>query len=69
MFYEEEIINGILCWRGTPDGHWTKKTQRELTSMLMEVRMRKPIQTQAQPYELIPYWQRPDYKYPQPATC
>ena len=23
MYYEEQIINGVLCWRNDPDGPWT----------------------------------------------
>lgn len=22
MYYEEEIIDGVLMWRGSPDGEW-----------------------------------------------
>lgn len=25
MYYEEKIIDGILYWRGTPDGEWIVK--------------------------------------------
>jgi hypothetical protein len=43
MFYEEAIINGVLCWRNSPKdckghGNWIEKSPQELTTMLMEWR-------------------------------
>lgn len=38
MFYEECILDGILCFRNHPDGDWRKKTKKELTAMLLEAR-------------------------------
>jgi hypothetical protein len=38
MYYEEKVIDGILCWRGTPTGGWLPKTRRELTAALVELR-------------------------------
>ncbi len=34
MYYEEEIIDGILCHRGTPDGEWVPFTLEALTTAL-----------------------------------
>lgn len=34
-FYEECVIDGVLCWRDSPDGGWTQKTTEELTEMLI----------------------------------
>ena len=30
MYYEEKIINGILCWRSIPKGMWTAYSAEEL---------------------------------------
>ena len=38
MFYEEKVIDGVLCWRGIPSGEWNKKTPEQLTQMLIEAR-------------------------------
>lgn len=38
MYYEERLIDGVLCWRGTPTGEWTAKTAAQLTAMLMDAR-------------------------------
>lgn len=40
MYYEEKILNGVLCWRGTPNGDWTEKTAKQLTDMLVEARLK-----------------------------
>lgn len=34
MYHEEKIINGVLCWRNTPEGEWREYTQQQLTQML-----------------------------------
>ena len=31
MFYEEQMVNGIMCWRNTPTGEWTQFTIEELS--------------------------------------
>ena len=38
MFYEEKIINGVLCWRGMRNGEWTPVTPERLTELLTEAR-------------------------------
>ena len=30
MYYEEQWIEGALCWRTSPDGAWTRYTANEL---------------------------------------
>lgn len=42
MYYEEKIIDEVLCWRGTPNGVWTQKTAKQLTEMLIEARRSQP---------------------------
>lgn len=34
MYHEEKVINGVLCWRGTPDGEWQQYTPEALTVAL-----------------------------------
>jgi hypothetical protein len=38
MYHEERVIDGVLCWRGTPDGEWTEYTAKELTAMVQGLR-------------------------------
>ena len=33
MYYEESVIDGMLCHRGTPDGEWIPFTAEQLTAM------------------------------------
>jgi len=46
MYHEEQVINGVLCWRGTPDGEWTQYTPEALTIALTAERTRaKELET------------------------
>ena len=36
VYYEEQVIEGVLSWRGTSDGKWTAFTAQELTKRVME---------------------------------
>ena len=38
MSYEERVLNGVLCWRSTPNGVWVAYTLEQLTQRLMELR-------------------------------
>jgi len=38
MYYEERVIDGVLHYRTTPGQDWTKRTDVELTAMLIEAR-------------------------------
>lgn len=40
MYHEEKVIDGVLCWRGTPDGKWTQYTAEALTIALTAERAR-----------------------------
>ena len=40
MYYEERIIDGVLCWRDTPDGEWHEFTPVELTDKIAELEYR-----------------------------
>lgn len=31
MHYEERVVNGVLCWRGTPNGEWQPVSAERLT--------------------------------------
>jgi len=39
MYYKEEIINGILCCKHTPDGAWVEKTKEELTKKIVKLKV------------------------------
>ena len=82
MYYDEKIINGVLHWRGTPNGEWIAKTPEQLTERLMEVAKQlealqavpkdKPQQVfhpLLQPY-IVPYYAPPQlYIKPWEVTC
>jgi hypothetical protein len=38
MYYEEKIIDGVLCWRSHPKGEWMPFSLEALTKKLMEER-------------------------------
>ena len=38
MYYEEQIINGVLCHRNHPTGDWIPFTAEELTKQLSVVK-------------------------------
>ena len=38
MYYDEQVINGVLCHRGTPNGEWIPCTAEQLTLTLQEVK-------------------------------
>ena len=38
MYYEERVIEGVLSWRGSPDGEWTPMTTRQLTDEIIFLR-------------------------------
>ena len=37
MYYTEEIIDGILCWKDTPNGEWYQFTPEQLTDKLVKL--------------------------------
>ena len=40
MYYAEEIVNGVLCFKTTPDGEWTPLSLTVLTERLTEANKR-----------------------------
>jgi len=38
MYYEEAWFDGVLFWRGTPDGVWKQLTEEQLTAKLREAK-------------------------------
>ena len=38
MYYEEKLIDGVLHWRGTPDGEWQTMSQEMLTNTVLQLR-------------------------------
>ena len=37
MYYEEKVVNGVLCWRGTPEGEWTPWPLEGLTARVIRI--------------------------------
>lgn len=60
MYHEEKIINGKLCWRGTPNGEWIECSKEQLTSKLAD--------SKKELYEKAPWWANPDIPPPK-VTC
>ncbi len=40
MYYTEEIINGILCYKTTPNGKWKEMSKEKLTKRILELQER-----------------------------
>lgn len=38
MYYEEKIINGVLCFRNIPKGEWIKFSDIELTNEILRLK-------------------------------
>jgi len=38
MYYEEKVINNILCFRNTPTGEFKQLSQEQLTVLLLDMR-------------------------------
>ena len=38
MYYEERIVNGILCCRRTPKGDFKPLSAKELTNRILELK-------------------------------
>lgn len=38
MYYVEEIVNGELCFKTSPNGKWQPLTNEQLTNRLLEAR-------------------------------
>jgi len=38
MYYEEQIINGVLCFRNTPNGEWSEFTIQQLSEKCVELK-------------------------------
>lgn len=48
MYYKEKIVNGVLCYKQTPDGEWIEFTKEMLTKRiinLMEENARLEVET------------------------
>lgn len=37
MYHEEKIINGVLCYRTTPDSEFREYTKEQLTTIFIEM--------------------------------
>lgn len=38
MYYREEVINGILCFKTTPNGEWKQVSAQEMTTRLLNAK-------------------------------
>ena len=61
MYYEEQVRDGVLCYRGTPTGDWVPMSAERLTAVLLELRQRQvaapPQVIVTQPYPVLaPTW-------------
>lgn len=63
MYHEQKIIDGKLCWRGTPKGEWIEYTAEQLTTKLTEKKQEQE-QEQDVVYEKAPWWANPNIKPP-----
>lgn len=39
MYYKEQIVDGVLCWKGTPDGEWTPMSPEKMTRKIMQLKI------------------------------
>lgn len=55
MYYEDQVIDGVLCYRFTPNGEWVQMSAEQLTWMLLELRWRQvaPLVVVPQPYPVL----------------
>lgn len=37
MYYAEEVINGVLCFKNHPNDDWTQFSQQQLTEKITEL--------------------------------
>lgn len=37
MYYKEEIIEGVLCYKHSPNGEWIKFSAQELTKRIIQL--------------------------------
>jgi hypothetical protein len=37
MYYKEEVINGVLCWRHRPDGEWIPMDSKAMTARIQRL--------------------------------
>lgn len=44
MYYEEQVINGVLCSRNHTDSEWVPMTAAMLTARLLEARKQQNTQ-------------------------
>lgn len=75
MYYEDQVIDGVLCYRCTPHGEWVQMSAEQLTGMLLDLRRRQvaPLVVVQQPYPALapqPTWVPADpWQPPFVVTC
>lgn len=38
MYHEDRMVDGVLCWRGTPDGEFIPYTVEQLSAKYCELK-------------------------------
>lgn len=52
MYFAEDIIDGILCWRSSPNGVWTPYTLKDMAVKHEQQRL-QISELEQQHYELV----------------
>ena len=37
LYYKEEVVNGVLCWRHKPDGEWIPMDPKAMTARIQRL--------------------------------
>lgn len=75
MYYEEQVRNGVLCYRSSPDGEWIQMSAERLTAILLELRQHHvSVAPAPMPYQIPspqPTWvpAEPPWPLPYKVTC
>lgn len=66
MYYEEKVINGVLCFRGLPTEPFREMSKEQLTNRI--ITLKSDLHTKNTLYEKAPWWMNPDVP-PMKVTC
>jgi len=68
MYYEETIVNGVLCFRTMPNTQFVEFSKERLTAKIKELELKTQSQEKPSQYEKAPWWANPDLPLPK-VTC
>lgn len=68
MYYEETVVNGVLCFRTTPNTPFVEFSKERLTAKIKELELKIQSQEKPSQYEKAPWWANPDLPLPK-VTC